>query len=141
MTTTKHRLAICPALVLAVFAVILGSVAVRGASAAEDKAKPKPSFAGDVGPILRNRCNTCHNADKAKGGLNLETFSTAMQGGGSGKVIEPGDADGSRLWELVSHSDQPFMPPKSPKLPDAELDLIKRWIEAGAPETSGSVVA
>ena len=108
---------------------------------APPKAAPKPSFQGEVGPIFRNRCNTCHNADKAKGGLNLETYASALQGGGSGKVVEPGDPDSSRLWELVSHQDQPSMPPNAPKIPDPELDLIKRWIEAGAPETSGSVVA
>jgi hypothetical protein len=31
------------------------------------------------------------------------------------------------------------MPPNAPKIPDAEIEVIKRWIEGGAAETSGSV--
>jgi WD40 repeat protein len=109
-------------------------------ASADDKAKAKVSF-DDVSSIFKGKCNSCHNADKAKGGLNLETFGTAMSGGASGKVIEPGDPDGSRLFALVSHAEEPKMPPKQAKLPDAELAAIKSWIEAGAPESAGSAVA
>ncbi len=113
------------------------------ASAADDKpaAKPKVNFQDNVSAIFNTRCNSCHNADKAKGGLALETYAATMQGGGSGKVVEPGDVDGSHLWQLVTHAEEPKMPPSAPKIPDAELAIIKAWIEAGAPETSGSVVA
>lgn len=107
-----------------------------------DDAKPaKVTFADQVSPIFQNRCNTCHNADKQKGGLNLETYGSALQGGSSGKVIEPGDLESSTLYQLVSHVEEPFMPPKAPKIPDAEIDVLKRWIEGGALETSGSVAA
>src|SRR3954451_16913645 len=94
-----------------------------------------------VAPILQARCNACHNADKQKGGLTLETYGGAMQGGGSGAVIEPGDPDSSTLYLLVTHAEQPNMPPNQPKLPDAELAILKQWIAGGAPETSGSAVA
>ena len=103
------------------------------------KAAAKINFEEQVSAIFKNRCNGCHNADKQKGGLNLETFGTAMQGGGSGKVIEAGDLDASTLYQLVSHKDQPTMPPNAPKIPEAEIELIKLWIEGGAAETSGSV--
>jgi len=108
---------------------------------AADPAAPKVNYQEHVAPIFQARCNSCHNADKQKGGLTLDNYSAAMQGGGSGKVVEPGDPSSSTLWGLVTHAAQPNMPPKSPKLPDAELDVIKRWIEAGAPESSGSAVA
>jgi WD40 repeat protein len=107
---------------------------------ADDKAKPKVTF-DNVSGIFRAKCNSCHNADKQKGGLNLETYGSAMTGGASGKVIEPGDSDGSRLFALVTHSEEPKMPPMQAKLPDADLATIKLWIDGGAPETSGSVVA
>ena len=64
-----------------------------------------------------------------------------MQGGGSGKVIEPGDADNSTLFLVVSHKEEPKMPPNSAKIPDAEIELIRKWIEGGALENSGSVAA
>jgi hypothetical protein len=105
----------------------------------EAKKAVKINYEEQVSAIFKNRCNGCHNADKQKGGLNLETFGTAMQGGGSGKVIEPGDLDASTLYQLVAHKDQPTMPPNAPKIPDAEIEVIRLWIEGGAPETSGSV--
>ncbi len=110
------------------------------AIAADEKAKPKVTFE-TVSTIFRSKCNSCHNADKQKGGLNLETYGTAMQGGASGKVVEPGDAATSRLFGLISHTEEPKMPPMQPKLPDADLATIKLWIDGGAPETAGSVLA
>jgi hypothetical protein len=128
--------------------IVLGSLAFTTTAAspvrADEAKKPaaaKVSFDEQVSAIFKNRCNGCHNADKQKGGLSLETFGTAMQGGGSGKVIEPGDLDASTLYQLVTHQDEPSMPPNAPKLPEAELELIKRWIEGGAAENSGSVTS
>lgn len=109
------------------------------ARAEEAKKAAKITYEEHVSSIFKNRCNGCHNADKQKGGLNLETFGTAMQGGGSGKVVEPGDLDASTLFQLVTHQDQPTMPPNAPKIPEPEIEAIKLWIEGGAPETSGSV--
>ena len=73
-----------------------------------------------------------------RAGLNLDNYGSAMQGGGSGKVIEPGDAENSTLFQVISHKEEPKMPPNSPKIPDAELEVIRKWIEGGALENSGS---
>ena len=129
-----------PSKSLLLIALVLACPAAPALSA-DEKARPKVNFQDNVSAIFQARCNSCHNADKAKGGLALETFGSTLQGGGSGKVVEPGDLEGSHLWQLVSHAEEPKMPPQSPKIPDAELAIIKAWIEAGAPETSGSVVA
>lgn len=108
---------------------------------AEDQpAKPKINFAEHVAPIFQARCNSCHNGDKQKGGLSLESFGSTMRGGGSGAVVEPGDADGSHLLGVVNQSEEPKMPPAGSKIPDAEIAILRQWIEAGAPETSGSAV-
>ena len=131
MVLTPSRVWIIPSALSLVFA--------STAAAADPKAKV--TFQDQVAQVFRSRCNSCHNPDKQKGGLSLETFGSAMQGGGSGKVIEPGDLDGSTLYQLVTHKDEPKMPPNSPKIPDAEIDLIRQWIEGGALETSGSVAA
>ena len=125
------------------FALSLLVVVAAGslAPAADEKAKPKVNFQDNVSAIFQARCNSCHNADKAKGGLSLDTYAATMQGGSSGAVIEPGDANGSHLLGVASHAEEPKMPPNGPKIPDADLAAIKAWIEAGAPETSGSAVA
>lgn len=109
---------------------------VAAPAAAEDKAKV--TFQDQALGIFRNRCNSCHNPDKQKGGLNLESYTTAMAGGSSGKVVEPGDPDSSTLFALITHAEEPKMPPNSAKIPDAEIDILRLWIEGGALENSGS---
>jgi hypothetical protein len=115
-------------------------VALAATAAVADDAKPaeKVNFTDDVLPIFRAKCGTCHSAGQAKGGLVLESFSAAIQGGASGSVVEAGDLEGSRLWALVTHKEQPAMPPKEPKLPDEMLAVIQKWIEGGALENKDS---
>jgi hypothetical protein len=115
---------------------VVGSIP---AGLAADPHKAKVNYQDHVAPLFRSRCGSCHNPDKQKGGLNLDNYGSAMQGGGSGKVIEPGDPDSSTLLQVVMHKEEPKMPPNSSKLPDAEIDVIRKWIEGGALENSGSV--
>lgn len=108
-------------------------------SSAAEPAK-KITYQDNVQPILRDKCFACHDSDKIKGGLDVTTYAKLMEGGGSGAVVKPGDADGSRLYALIAHKAQPVMPPKSDKLPDAMLNVVKQWIEQGALENAGSKV-
>ena len=49
--------------------------------------------------------------------------------------MEAGDSAGSTLWKVVSHLDEPTMPPKGDKIPQAEIDLIAKWIAGGLLDT------
>ncbi len=98
----------------------------------------KTTYDEHVLPILRDSCVGCHGPDKKRGGLALHTFTDVMQGGASGAVIKPGDPDGSRLFLLMAHKAEPAMPPKSPKLEQAKLDVVQKWIAEGALENAGS---
>jgi hypothetical protein len=97
-----------------------------------------PTYADDVLPVLRQHCLGCHDAEKQKGGLDLATFAAAMQGGSSGAVVTPGDPDKSRLFTLPAHKEEPKMPPKADRIPDAQLAVIRLWIEQGGRENTGS---
>ncbi len=121
---------------------MLAGLAFGSSPAWAEEAKPaeKVTFQDHVLPIFRAKCGTCHSAGEAKGGLVLENFSASITGGASGAVIEPGDLDGSRLWALVTHKEQPAMPPKEPKLADEMLAIIQKWIEGGALENKDSQV-
>jgi len=121
--------------------LMIASSVVAGPAIAQDKAKTKVTFQDQALGVFRNRCNSCHNADKQKGGLNLEGYTTAMAGGSSGKVIEPGDPDASTLYAVMTHAEEPKMPPNSARIPDAEIAIIRQWIEGGALENSGSKAA
>ena len=117
-------------------------VAVVGAGAAVVRADDeKVTFDDNVLAVLRQRCGTCHNADKKAGGLDVTTYTGLMQGGGSGSVLEAGDASASYLYRLVTQEDEPKMPPDSPPIPEEERALLKRWIDGGILENKGSKAA
>jgi Planctomycete cytochrome C/WD domain, G-beta repeat len=100
-----------------------------------------PTFNDDVLPVIKQHCGNCHSNDKQKGGLNLATFGVTMAGGSSGAVIVPGDPDKSRFYTMTAHKEEPKMPPSGTKIPDAQLALLKLWIEQGGKETATSKVS
>jgi hypothetical protein len=110
-------------------------------------APPTPNqmafFEAKVRPLLVKHCYECHSAeaDKAKGGLLLDSKAGWSAGGDSGDVIEPGNAAGSLLIESVRYETAGIeMPPKY-RLADAEIEVLERWVEMGAPDPrSGSKV-
>ncbi|TWU55239.1 c-type cytochrome domain-containing protein [Rubripirellula reticaptiva] len=100
---------------------------------------PKVTFEDHIKPIFRQHCAKCHNQGEKKGGFAADTYSGVMEGGGSGEVVfDDGDADGSRLWQLVNHDDTPVMPPNQDRIPDDQLKLIRAWIEGGILESNAS---
>jgi hypothetical protein len=98
----------------------------------------KLTYQESVAPILREKCFTCHGPDRKSGGLRLSTYSDALAGGASGEAIKPGDPEGSLLYKLITHQQEPYMPPRSPQLPKDTVAMIAAWIESGALENAGS---
>ncbi len=96
------------------------------------------SYESEIKPIFREHCMGCHNADKRKGGLALDSYAATIEGGSSGEVVYEGDAESSRLYQLVNHDDGPEMPPQQDPIAAAKRDLIKRWISEGLAEQSGT---
>ena len=98
----------------------------------------KITFRDHVEPIFRRRCTGCHGGGQPKADLDLSRYVALLAGGSSGVVLIPGDPLQSRLFLLVSHAEEPHMPPKRPRLPRAELELIRRWIDGGLLATKTS---
>src|SRR5438105_15832195 len=90
------------------------SCSLRKLNAAEVE---KISYADHVLPIFRNSCLNCHNPDQLKAGLDLSSYRAAMAGNEGGKVIEPGNAQNSLLFKVITRTEEPAMPPNSDKLP------------------------
>src|SRR6185369_7653069 len=95
------------------------------------------TFQDHVLPIFATHCNGCHNADKKKGDLDLTSYSAALAGGGSGELAASGDSAGSMLFKVIAHLSDPKMPPKKPKISDAEILTIKKWIDGGLIDAPG----
>lgn len=119
-------------------ALLLGTLLLTSVASAADKKEEKVNFEEHILPILENKCLNCHNPDEAKGGLDLSTYGAMLNGGSGGKVVETEDPGGSRLYSLMAHTEEPYMPPRKPKAPDEELALIAKWINGGLLETSSS---
>jgi len=98
--------------------------------------KSRIDFDRDVRPILAEHCFSCHGPDAAgrKAELRLDQSSglfTPRKGGPP--VVLKGNAAGSLLYLRITSADNP-MPPVDAHLPltSAQIDVIRRWIDAGA---------
>ncbi len=112
---------------------LVGVCAMMGGTAlrAED------FFTAKVEPLLRQHCYECHShsAGKMKGGLTLDSRSGWAEGGDGGPAVVPGKPGESRLLKAVRHELGDLqMPSKKPKLADADIATLARWIELGAPD-------
>jgi hypothetical protein len=88
-----------------------------------------------VAPIFENKCSSCHNAQKRKGKLQLDSFENVMRGGKDGVVVKPGDTKHSELFRRINLSpdEKDFMPTDAkPPLTAAEIKVIELWIVSGA---------
>jgi hypothetical protein len=112
------------------FARLVWSVALPVALCAQG-GTGAPTFEKDVLPIFSTYCFTCHGKSSPELGLDLRTAASVLRGSHNGRVIEKGSPGDSRLLQKVSMH---LMPPPAFKstVPDADVETIRRWIEAGA---------
>jgi hypothetical protein len=92
-------------------------------------------FGAQVMPVLQESCLSCHGPEKHKGGLRLDSKAAALKGGDDGPVIVPGDAAKSDLYRriLLPAGSDDVMPKKGDLLTKAQTDMIRDWINQGAP--------
>jgi mono/diheme cytochrome c family protein len=91
-------------------------------------AKGLALFKEQVRPALVEHCLECHGGKSKKGDFDLSDRKPLVESG----TIE-GDSKETRLYALITHAEEPYMPHKRPKLPEATIEAIARWIDLGAP--------
>jgi hypothetical protein len=101
-------------------------------------ADDKITYDNQVIAVFREHCLGCHNAEKKTGGLDLSSYSALSLGSSTGEIVSGGNADASTLMKVVSHQQQPFMPPNKPRIPEAHIAILQKWIETGLLENAGS---
>lgn len=133
-----------------VFGVVCGlfTVALGACSGGGDEAPPAPpppTFHADVEPLMQRRCQSCHHAagegDDTAAGLgpfSLVGYESARR------------YASSVVAQTSARSMPPFGARKTdecaPRLPymddvtltDAEISMLRRWLDAGAPEGDAS---
>ncbi len=96
--------------------------------------RPPVDFSREVKPILNKRCISCHGGVKKQGGFSLlfeEEAKAPLESGGF--AIVPGDPRRSAMITRLHETDPELrMPYHEDPLPEAEIDLLTRWIEEGA---------
>ena len=89
-------------------------------------------FNHDVRPILSDKCFTCHGPDPANRKTKLRFDMESSAAG----VIVPGDPAKSKLYQRINSDNKATrMPPAyagHDRLIQADIDVIRRWIEQGA---------
>jgi len=95
----------------------------------EPQASGSVSFSQDLVPIFEEFCIKCHGGEETEKGLDMKTHTALLAGSERGAVIVPGDADGSRLAQLILNGK---MPKRGPKPSAEQIQLIINWINAGA---------
>jgi WD40 repeat protein len=129
-------------LVLLKIASVFFCTAIAWCSAARGQQETPASEAvtyDQVRPVFRKHCVTCHNQDRARGDLNLSSLEGIKAGSSSGAAVVANKPDESPIYLCSAHLEDPKMPPNSPKIPQRELDLIRRWIEGGLIERGTSL--
>jgi uncharacterized membrane protein len=103
-----------------------------------DAAKEKMVFEHVILPILEAKCNQCHNEDKSKGDLRMDTYELAMQGGENGANFVAGKPAESLTIQRIDlpEDDDEHMPPEGKEqLTAEETTLIRWWVQQGASNT------
>ena len=95
-------------------------------------------FNRDIRPILATNCFECHGGDEGsrEAELRLDTAEGAYADRDGSTAIDPGELEASDVWARIASDDPDLVmpPPDSKKsLTDEEREMIRRWIEEGAP--------
>jgi hypothetical protein len=116
-----------------ILAATFAAICVASAPSSSFAEGGTPRFNRDIRAILSDNCYSCHGPDSGtrEAELRLDT-----EAGSHESAIIPGDADSSEVIARVTSDDPEMrMPPpdsKKPPLTPEQIELLKKWINAGA---------
>jgi len=81
------------------------------------------TYQSQIGTLIANRCQGCHSGANPDGGISLTNYNQIKN-----------EALFGLLYDAVTHNGNATnMPYNSAQMPECEIDLIRIWIENGAP--------
>lgn len=133
-----------------IYSVICSFVIFNLSSCSSEKGIPDyNNYPDDIGKLFFTKCSTpgCHtDASKdAAGGLSMESWDKLFEGGRGSAVIIPFMHDYSTLFSYINTfsdlgiTNTPVMPYNKINLSRNEVELIKKWINNGAPSRDGFI--
>ncbi len=88
------------------------------------------TFTADIQPLLR-ACGSCHSGGQARGGFRVDKKEDYFGVSGRKPLVVPGSAPTSRLYTMLAGVSAVPLPAVH-RLPDAQAELIRAWIDQGA---------
>jgi cytochrome c5 len=117
----------CFLLGVMLFSMLLSSCAYEKADELAPKVVCTPpavvSYSQSISPIFDRNCRSCHNPVLLTGNVNLEDFSVVKQYINNGMLM-------GNVKHLPGYN---AMPLNADKLSDCDIQLLQKWVDAGAP--------
>ncbi|MBP7496759.1 MAG: hypothetical protein KA792_03750 [Bacteroidales bacterium] len=82
-------------------------------------------FQNQIFPIIESNCVYCHNNNNASDGVNLSSYAKII------KYIKKANASDSKLYEIISTTEEDDRMPPDKSLSKKDIDLIALWIKQG----------
>jgi len=109
-----------------------------------------PSYEVHIAPIVKRYCVSCHRAGKENHNYLMDTYDNVINSGDEAPVVSAGDAE-SILLKVIQGTPIPDpndstkalitqMPPNK-LLKENIIDVFKRWVMAGMPNTAADAAA
>lgn len=112
--------------------LLLASLLLPGISGAQEGA----ALATKAQAILKSKCLPCHEGAAAAKGINVLKQESLL----STHAVLPRNADKSLLIEVIVNGQMPLGAGKKPGLEASDLDTLKAWVNAGAPDWNAKPV-
>ncbi len=117
---------------------VIAAVLSITANAGEVKPLTTPTYSKDIQPLFKERCIVCHSQatltnSSISGGLALDSLQATLKGSSHVILVAGKSADSELIRRVISTSPAKLMPKGGPALSPSQIDLLKRWVDAGAP--------
>ena len=99
------------------------------AAPAANECSPSDKLPCDVQQVLVAKCQTCHNGNREQAPMPLLTYADTQAPAPS----NPGEQVWQRIGVRIESKANPMPPGTAEPLADAERQVLRAWVEAGAP--------
>ena len=111
---------------LSALVLVAGNVVAQAPGASQ---QGPVDYVRDVQPLLRQNCASCHGEKVQNGGMRVDRRSSMYKN----RRLTPGSSANSMMFHRVEGNEFGQQMPPTAELKPAEIDVIKRWIDEGAP--------
>lgn len=101
-----------------------------------------PSYDVHVAPIIKRYCVSCHRPGKKNNNYLMRDFNEVMTTGDHAPNVIPGDLNSNNILMINRQEIEAGgpMPPTKALKPEI-IDILTRWVAAGAPQTAEQAAA